>query len=82
MSVNILEIGKVYSRDELVVSLELNLQDLYFVQALVPSTDGFRKDLQEGIEAIEKRNELRSNVEGQGLSLVMVEGKSNRGDEE
>ena len=65
----ILEIGKVYKPNELTVSLELNLEDLYWLQSLVPWIDSFRKDLQDGIDAIEKRNRVLS--EGPGLSIVV-----------
>ena len=71
MSRILLEIGKCYGF-ELTVSLELNLEDLYFVQSLVPYADGFRRELQEGIGAIEKHNELMKNEEGYGLSIVIV----------
>ena len=64
-------IGKIYKKDEPIATLDLNLEDLYWVQSLVPFADGFRKELQEGIDAIEKFN---SNMaEGYGLSIVVVE---------
>ena len=69
----ILKIGKVYKSGELTVSLELNLEDLYQLQSLVPWSDGFRKDLQDGIDVIEKRSRLLS--EGSGFSIVIVEEK-------
>ena len=71
MAKRLLEIGKVYHREEPVVLLELNLEDLYFVQALVPNVDGFRKDLQDGIDAIEKHEELMRTEEGYGLAIVI-----------
>ncbi|GAG62425.1 unnamed protein product [marine sediment metagenome] len=54
----ILEIGKIYQNSEPTISLELNLEDLYWMQSLVPHRDTFRKDLQEGIDAIECRNKI------------------------
>jgi len=71
--VRILEIGKVYNPRELTVSLEFNLEDLYWLQSLVPWEDGFRKDLQGCIDAIEKRMRVLSEQEGYGLSMVVME---------
>ncbi len=68
----ILEIGKVYHKDEPTISLELNLEDLEWVQSLVPYKDGFRKDLQEGIDVIEKRNRYLAEKDGYGLEVVVV----------
>ena len=65
-----IEIGKLY-RDEPIAKLDLNLEDLYWVQSLTPGGDGFRKDLQEGIDAIEKYN--ATVQEGYGLEIVLVE---------
>lgn len=73
MSERILEIGKVYNPRELTVSLEFNLEDLYWLQSLVPWRDGFRKDLQCGIDAIEERNRILSEQEGYGLNIVVLE---------
>jgi len=64
------EIGKVYKHNEPTVSLELNLEDLYWVQSLVPYGDGFRKELQEGIDYIEHRNAIVE--EGYGLEIVVA----------
>ena len=69
----LLEIGKCYKKDELTASLELNLEDLYFVQDLVPFADGFRKELQEGIDAIEKHNKQIQSEPYYGLSIVVLE---------
>lgn len=60
MGQNIIEIGKVYPKDELTATIELNLEDLYWVQSLLPYKNTFRKDLQDGIDAIEERNSLLS----------------------
>jgi hypothetical protein len=73
----ILEIGKIYHKDEPTISLELNLEDLEWVQSLVPYGDGFRKDLQEGIDAINNRNKITAELEKDacGLEIVVVERK-------
>ncbi len=70
---SIIKVGKVYHKDEFTATIELNLDDLYWVQSLVSPGDGFRKDLQDGIDAIEKRNRLLSEKEGYGLRIVLVE---------
>ena len=64
-----IEIGKIY-RNEPIAKLDLNLEDLYWVQSLVPFADGFRKELQVGIDAIEKHNATMR--EGYGLEIVVV----------
>jgi len=64
-----IEIGKIY-RDEPIAKLDLNLEDLYWIQSLVPDGDGFRRELQVGIDAIEKYNATMQ--EGYGLEIVMV----------
>ena len=56
------EIGKVYSKDEPTVSLELNLEDLYWLQGFISYKNGFYKDLQDGIDA---ETHLRSNNDQQ-----------------
>ena len=71
MAQSIIEIGKVYPKNELTASLELSLDDLYWVQSLVPYADTFRRDLQDGIDAIEKRDQILSEEEGYGLSIVI-----------
>ena len=68
----VLEIGKIYHKNEPTISLELNLEDLEWVQSLVPYGDSFRKDLQEGIDAIVKHNTLLANKDGYGLDIVMM----------
>jgi len=73
VSEKILEVGKVYKPRELVVSVEFNLEDLYWLQSLIPWGDGFRNDLQNGIDALEKRERLLSEREGHGLQVVVVE---------
>jgi len=65
-----IEIGKIY-RNEPMAKLDLNLEDLYWVQSLVPDGDGFRKELQVGIDAIEKYNATMR--EGYGLEIVVVQ---------
>ena len=73
MSRSIIKVGKVYHKNEFTATIELNLDDLSWVQSLVPYGDGFRKDLQDGIDAIAKRNQLLSEKEGYGLRIVVVE---------
>ena len=71
MAKSIIEIGKVYPKDEPTASLELSLDDLYWVQSLISHKDTFRRDLQGGIDAIEKHNQILSEKEGYGLSIVI-----------
>jgi len=69
----LLEIGKVYPKDELTVSLDLNLEDLYWLQGFISYKNGFWRDLQDGIDAIEERERILSTQEGYGLKIVVIE---------
>jgi len=57
-------IGKEYHNERFLVSLELNLEDLYALQSWVPYSDLFRRDLQEGIDWIEHQKELLKECGG------------------
>ena len=59
-------IGKDYRNERFLVSLDLNLEDLYWLQSLVPYGDTFRNDLQEGIDWIEHNKELLE-ADGNGV---------------
>lgn len=67
------EIGQVYSKSEPTVSLELNLDDLYWLQGFISYKNGFWRDLQDGIDAIEERNRILSIQKSYGLSIVIME---------
>ena len=69
----ILEIGRVYPKDEPTVSLELNLEDLYWLQGFISYRNGFWRDLQDGIDAIEERNRILDETPAYGLNIVVVE---------
>ncbi len=49
----VLEIGRVYRKDEPTVTLEFNLEDLYWLQSLIPHRDGCWEELQKGIDFLE-----------------------------
>lgn len=51
------EIARVYHNDRCIVSIDFNLEDLKALLDWVPEEDGFRKDVQEGIDWIEKMGE-------------------------
>ena len=55
MSRSIIEIGKVYPTSEFTVTIEFDLDDLHWLQSLVPHGDAFKRELQDGIDAIVKR---------------------------
>ena len=48
-----IDIGKQYPRGTPVARVEFDLNDLYWLQSLVPHSDGFYKDIQEAIEFLE-----------------------------
>lgn len=47
--------GLQHQRGERVVDIEFNLSELYDLLAMIPLCDGFRKDIQAAIDAIEKK---------------------------
>lgn len=51
-------IGKEYHNERFLVTLDLNLEDLYTLQAWIPHNDSLRRDLQEGIDWILHGKEL------------------------
>ena len=53
-----LEIGNVYHNERFLVNIDFNLEDLYWLQSLVPCSDTFQNDLQKGIDWIEHNKEL------------------------
>ncbi len=73
MKPQIYAVGKAYNtfpngfnRDKYLVSIDFNLEDLYWLQSLVPFKDTFRKDIQDGIDWIEKK------LEGDKNSLLEI----------
>ena len=65
--------GLQHKNGEKVVDFEFNLSELYDLYYMIPPNDGFRRDVQEAIDVIEKRE--HSTDDRPGLNIVVIEGR-------
>jgi len=50
--------GENYPDERFIISMDFNLEDLYWLLDCTPVKDAFQKDVQEGIDWIEKMKEV------------------------
>ena len=67
------KIGKCYTAKTPTVGLEFDLDDSYWLQSYISYQNGFHKDLQDGIDYLEKQEEIRKNTEDEGIAIVISE---------
>lgn len=73
MAKSVGEFGLQHKPQELVAVFEYNLEELYDLQDRYPWSDGARRDVQDAIDAVEKRQKARDEARGPGLRVVLCE---------